>query len=40
MPKFLAMEFHPRKKVANLYFLIVGCMQVRHYRLWVHETPC
>lgn len=28
MPKFLAMEFHPRKKIANLYFLIVSLMQV------------
>lgn len=28
MPKFLAMEFHPRKKIANLYFLVVSCMQV------------
>ncbi|CAN0038698.1 unnamed protein product [Pylaiella littoralis] len=27
MPKFLAMEFHPRKKIANLYFLIVSLMQ-------------
>ncbi|CAN0015969.1 unnamed protein product, partial [Discosporangium mesarthrocarpum] len=27
MPKFLAMEFHPRKKVANLYFLVISCMQ-------------
>ncbi|CAM9262124.1 unnamed protein product, partial [Hapterophycus canaliculatus] len=27
MPKFLAMEFHPRKKIANLYFLIVSSMQ-------------
>lgn len=29
MPKFLAMEFHPRKKIANVYFLIVSCMQAR-----------
>ncbi|CAM9636300.1 unnamed protein product [Ascophyllum nodosum] len=27
VPKFLAMEFHPRKKIANLYFLGVSGMQ-------------
>ena len=40
MPKFLAMEFHPRKKVANLYFLIVSCMQVWYYGILVCVVSC
>ena len=28
LPKFLAQEFHPRKKMANVYFFLVACMQM------------
>lgn len=27
LPKFLAQSFHPRKKMANVYFFIISCMQ-------------
>ena len=28
VPKFLAITFHPRKKMANVYFFIIACMQM------------
>jgi hypothetical protein len=28
LPKFLAQSFHPRKKMANVYFFIIACMQM------------
>ena len=28
IPKFIAQSFHPRKKMANVYFLLIACMQL------------
>ena len=34
LPKFLAQSFHPRKKMANVYFFLISCMQMVSEVAW------